>query len=73
MKEIKITIKTCKVCPHFTEERMYTSDGWELAFNWFCNNGEKRKIRGYVEWHEGDKIEIPDWCPFNEKNLNKKV
>lgn len=76
MKEVKIVtvIKSCKDCPHFSEERMYTADSFEMPFNWFCNQtGEKRKIRGYVEWHEEDKIKIPVWCPFNEDNLNKKV
>lgn len=71
--EVKIPLTTCRKCPHFSEERMYTADSFEIPFNWFCNHGEKRKIRGYVEWHEEDKIEIPNWCPFNDKNLNVKV
>jgi len=50
-------------CPHFKEERMYTSDSWEMAFNWFCKKANNRKIQGYVEWHEEKKIKIPDWCP----------
>jgi len=28
------------------------------------NKEKLRKIAGYVEWHEEDKIKIPDWCPL---------
>ena len=61
---IPLEIKSCKECPHFHEERMYTSDSWEMAFGWFCKKADDRKIKGYVERHEGRKIQIPEWCPF---------
>jgi hypothetical protein len=61
--EIKINIQNCKECPNFEIERMYIADSFETAFNWFCGKADKRKIKGYVEWHEENKIKIPDWCP----------
>ena len=64
MPKIVLDIKSCKKCPHFNEERMYTSDSFELAFDWFCKKADNRKIQGYVEWHEERKIKIPDWCPI---------
>ena len=63
MAKIELEITTCKECPHFSSERYYTADSFEFAFNWYCNKVEKRKIQGYVEWHEESKIKIPDWCP----------
>ena len=65
MTLIALEISSCKKCPHFSEEQMYTADSYERPFNWFCNyTGTKFKIRGYVEWHEESKIKIPDWCPI---------
>lgn len=61
--EIVIEIKNCKGCPHFKEERHYTADSFERAFDWFCGKENNKKIAGYVEWHEEDDIKIPDWCP----------
>jgi len=62
MAKITIEIKNCKECPHFKEERHYTSDSFETAFDWFCKKKKNKKIAGYVEWN--DKIEVPDWCPL---------
>ena len=25
-----------------------------------------RKIQGYVEWHDEDRIKIPIWCPLSD-------
>jgi hypothetical protein len=61
--ELKIKVKNCKQCPNFEEERMYTEDSFEEPWNWFCKAMEKKKIRGYVEWHEESKVPIPEWCP----------
>lgn len=66
--EIKLEITSCKDCPKFIMERMYTSDSWEEAYNWFCNANEKKKIQGYVEWHEEKSVKIPDWCPLSIDN-----
>jgi hypothetical protein len=64
MKEVAIStkIKSCEKCMFFTSERAYTSDSFEMCFDWFCTNSEKKKIRGYVDWNE--KVPIPDWCPI---------
>jgi len=60
-------IKSCQSCPFFEQERYYTEDSWEIAFNWFCTKNEKKKIAGYVEWHEESKVKIPEWCPAKSK------
>ena len=62
MAKIVLDIESCKECNFFKAERMYTSDSWEEAYNWFCEKSGHKKIRGYVEWHEEKKIDIPDWC-----------
>ncbi len=59
-------MKQCVDCPFFKRERMYTADSWEEAYNWFCGKKDGKKIAGYVEWNEADKIEIPDWCPLRK-------
>jgi len=64
MPKIEIEIKSCQQCPFFKQERMYTSDSLETAFDWFCTKSYNRKIQGYVEWHEENKIKIPEWCPI---------
>ena len=65
--KIELEIKSCQECPFFKDERMYTADSFENAFNWFCNkNKELRKIAGYVELN--DNPEIPEWCPCKIKN-----
>lgn len=62
--KIEIEIKNCKGCPFLKTERYYNSDSWETAYNWFCSKKGNKKIEGYVEWHEEDKVEIPSWCPY---------
>jgi hypothetical protein len=59
--EIKIKIKNCRECPFWTEERVYTSDSFEMLFKWICKKSHNRIISRYVDtW---DKVEIPEWCP----------
>ena len=41
--KIEIEIKSCKECPHFKRERMYTSDSWEEVYNWFCKKKKNKK------------------------------
>lgn len=71
MPEIIINIKNCQECPFFKEERMYTADSFEMAFDWFCKKKNNKKIAGYVE-SGGDKIKIPDWCPVAVKKTKNK-
>ena len=59
-----LEITNCQQCPHFKRERYFTGDSWEEAYNWFCKAKKDKKIAGYVEWNEADKIEIPNWCPI---------
>ena len=67
MPKITIEIKTCRDCPFFEEKRHYTADSFELAHDWFCKAKNNAKIAGYVEWHEEDKVQVPDWCPVKSK------
>lgn len=63
MTKITLEIKTCKECPFFEEKRLYTSDSWEHAHDWFCKAKDSKKIAGYINWNEEKDVEIPDWCP----------
>jgi hypothetical protein len=67
MAKIIVDIKNCKQCPFFKEERHYTADSFEHAYNWFCKKENNKPIATYVEWHEDNKIEIPEWCPIQIK------
>jgi hypothetical protein len=68
--DIVIDIKRCNECPNFSEERYYSPDSFEApSFDWYCEKAGHRKIRGYVEWHEENKIKIPDWCPCKAKKV----
>lgn len=65
---IELEISSCRHCPHFKEGHRQSTDGFDSGYDWFCtHNGNKRMISGFVEWHELDKIEIPNWCPFKKK------
>jgi hypothetical protein len=73
MTKIILDIKTCRECSNIDVIRGYISpDSFEAPnYDWFCKvNGEK--IRGYVEWHEENKIPIPEWCPILLKKTNQK-
>lgn len=70
MAKITIEVNNCKQCPFLNEVRMHTADSWERAFDWFCTKENNRKISGYVEWHEEDKVKIPNWCPIQVKPQN---
>ena len=61
--KIVFEIKTCQECPFLEQERYYSPDSFEApSFDWYCKKSSHKRIRGYVEWHEEDKIPVPDWC-----------
>ena len=62
MKGLPIT--HCKDCPFKKETNQWSSDGWDRMEDWVCEKAGGRKIQGAVEWHEINKIKIPDWCPL---------
>lgn len=63
---IVLEIDSCKQCPNFSEANPWSSDGWDRMIDWVCKkNGQK--IQGAVEWHEENKIGVPDWCPILKK------
>lgn len=66
MKTPKLELNSCKECPYFVRGNPYSSDGFDRMEDWFCKNPEliNKKISGAVEWHEENKIPIPDWCPL---------
>ena len=67
MVKVELEIKNCRDCPFFENERYYTEDSWETAFNWFClKESPRKKIAEYVEWHEESKVNIPEWCEFKK-------
>lgn len=61
--KIFLEIETCKECPFSVEERHWTSDSWEHAFDYYCKLtpnkvkcgvhtykiSDYKKIAGYVE------------------------
>lgn len=63
MADIKITIESCQKCPFFKTTNQWSSDGWDRMEDWICIKADNRKIQGAVEWHEENKIKIPEWCP----------
>jgi hypothetical protein len=73
-KILKTEIKSCRDCPNKESTNFWSSDGWDRMEDWECKllpgDGEKnknKKISGAVEWHEENKIPIPDWCPLDDK------
>lgn len=65
MAEIKLEIKNCLECPFLEYKRYYSPDSFEVpSYDWYCKKFNNKSIRGYVEWHEENKIQIPDWCPI---------
>ena len=66
--KVAYDIESCKQCPFFDTERYYSPDSFEApSFDWYCEKMGHKKICGYVEWHEEDKIKIPEWCPIKVK------
>lgn len=67
MTKITIEIKSCKECPFFKEGPDQSTDGFDRGNDWFCKLSNNKKISGFVEWHEINKIPIPEWCPAKTK------
>lgn len=51
-------------CPFLKTER---TEGAGYAEDFYCIAKDNKKIAGYVEW-DADMPNVPDWCPFIEKN-----
>lgn len=68
MKQVTIqtTITSCRQCPFFKEGDAQSTDGFDRGHDWICKKKNGKKIAGFVEWHEVDKIEIPNWCPIKK-------
>lgn len=72
MTKIVLNIETCKGCPFFKEERFYTEDSFDLAYDWFCQKKSK-KIAGYVSWNEDNSVKVPSWCPLLLHPIDEKT
>ena len=59
-----ISFKPEMVQPMGVVTRSISVSGWLSGKPLFLQSMEKKKIRGYVEWHEEKKIQIPQWCPI---------
>lgn len=70
METVKIVLEitSCKKCPHFNTSNHYSTDGFDNMEDWNCLKADGKKIAGSVEWHEEQKIKIPDWCPIRLSN-----
>lgn len=66
MAKITFEIRDCQDCPFCKEERMYTEDSWEHAFDYFCKKMNNKQIATYVEWRR-EMPDVPDWCPCKVK------
>lgn len=58
---VSINIERCDKCPNFKLGPSESTDGFDLGNDWICELSG-RIIAGFVEWHEENKIKIPDWC-----------
>lgn len=55
---------TCRTCPNRKSTNFWSSDGWDRMEDWVCKLKNEKKIAGAVEWHEENKIPVPEWCPL---------
>lgn len=64
-KTIQFEISNCKECPFFDKARAYTSDSFEVSYDWFCKRSDDKKIASHVGWSnsEESRVKIPNWCP----------
>ena len=66
MARIFIDIPHCGKCPFVRQERFYTEDSWEHAYDYFCTkqmrDGKPLRVAHYIEW-EREMPEVPDSCP----------
>jgi hypothetical protein len=64
--KIELDINSCKQCPFWKEGPYQSTDGFDHGYDWICTKANKT-IAGFVEWHEVNKIKIPEWCPVKIK------
>ncbi len=72
MAKIQIEVKSCMDCPYHTAKRHYTSDSFEMAFDYFCTEvvikadkaeTEYKQVASYIE-REREMPDVPEWCPL---------
>ena len=60
---IHLSIDTCIECPYCKNQRHWTEDSWEHAYDYFCSLENDKLIAKYIEWaHEMPAV--PFWCPL---------
>ena len=67
-----IEIEDCKACRYCEEQRHWTEDSFETAFNYFCIKQDGKRIADYVDWNE-KMPDVPKWCPLRPKSPKKNV
>lgn len=70
-KKVYLELTSCKSCPHFKEGYRQSTDGFDSGNDWMCGKMDNRIIEPFVEWHEVNKVKIPEWCPL--RVLNNKI
>ena len=65
LTKIQIEVISCMGCPFHTTKRHYTSDSFEMAFDYFCtkvqDDGVNKDIASYIE-REREMPDVPEWC-----------
>ena len=67
-RKISIEIRHCGECPYHTTQRHYTSDSFEMAFDYYCTKVQtpdkgNKQIASYIE-RDWELPSVPDWCPI---------
>lgn len=62
-----IEITHCKDCPFLDVGMRQSTDGFDEGHDWRCKKADMKMIEGFVEWHEVNKITVPNWCPIKSK------
>lgn len=68
---VQLEFLTCQKCPFFEKGPVTSTDGFDRMEDWLCGKKKNKVISGGVEWHEEDKIPVPDWCPIRVKTETK--
>jgi len=62
---VKLEITDCSKCPFLETPRHYTSDSFEVVFDWKCAKSH-RAIISVMDWNDPAPA-IPQWCPLRAK------
>jgi hypothetical protein len=68
MVNVIIQVEYCNSCPFSTKDcrQVGLSTNDDYVLDWYCSKLGNKKIRGGVDF--GEKVEIPEFCPFQVDN-----